>query len=249
MGVEQVQQEIRPGVHRLGTTLVNWYLVEDEGRLTIVDAGLASYRPQLDTALAALRRSREDVSALILTHAHLDHVGFAEKLRSEHGVPVHVHEADEQLALTAKRPKTERSFLPYLRHGAARQLMGHFARAGLKQQPIGEVSTFSDGDVLDVPGNPRAILAPGHTNGVCAFHFERHGTLILGDVLVAWNPLTGRPGPQIPPSPFNVSSQQALDSLSRVEGIEAEVLLFGHGEPWTDGAAAAVAQAREAGPS
>jgi glyoxylase-like metal-dependent hydrolase (beta-lactamase superfamily II) len=52
---------------------------------------------------------------------------------------------------------------------------------------------------------------------------------------------------QIGPKAFNASSQQALDSLSAVEGAEADVVLFGHGEPWTRGPAAAVAAARETG--
>ena len=41
----------------------------------------------------------------MLTHAHFDHVGFAERVRREHGVPVHVHAADEKLAHTQKAPR------------------------------------------------------------------------------------------------------------------------------------------------
>jgi glyoxylase-like metal-dependent hydrolase (beta-lactamase superfamily II) len=61
--------------------------------------------------------------------------------------------------------------------------------------------------------------------------------------------MTGRMGPQIMPSGFNISSAQALESLSNLENLDADVVLFGHGEPWTDGPAAAVARARELGPS
>jgi hypothetical protein len=51
------------------------------------------------------------------------------------------------------------------------------------------------------------------------------------------------------PGGFNLSSAQALESLSNLENLDANVLLFGHGEPWRDGPAAAVARARELGPS
>jgi hypothetical protein len=68
-------------------------------------------------------------------------------------------------------------------------------------------------------------------------------------VLFHYNVLTGRRGPQIGPAGFNVSSEQALDSLSRIEGVEADVVLSGHGDPWTGGVAAAVEAARSAGPS
>ena len=63
------------------------------------------------------------------------------------------------------------------------------------------------------------------------------------------DPLTGRPGPQIMPGAFSFSNAQAMESLGRIEVIEAGVLLVGHGDPWTAGVAAAVARAREAGPS
>ncbi len=61
--------------------------------------------------------------------------------------------------------------------------------------------------------------------------------------------LTGRRGPQISPAAFNTSSEQALASLERIEPIEAGTMLFGHGDPWTGGTAAAVAAARRAGRS
>src|SRR5437773_1722509 len=121
MGSVAVQEtepvELAPGVWRAGTELVNWYLVEDGGRVTIVDAGLPGYRPQLDRALARMGRGLGDVAAVILTHAHADHVGIAEPVRAELGVAVHVHADDEELARTRKPSrKNERSSLPYLRY-------------------------------------------------------------------------------------------------------------------------------------
>ena len=81
------------------------------------------------------------------------------------------------------------------------------------------------------------------------FHFADHGALIAGDALCTWNPLTGRMGPQIMPGAFAFSNAQAMESLARIETIEAGALLVGHGDPWTAGVGAAVARAREAGPS
>jgi hypothetical protein len=63
------------------------------------------------------------------------------------------------------------------------------------------------------------------------------------------DPLTGRVGPQIMPSGLNSDTPQALRSLAALDGIPADVLLPGHGEPWTEGAAEAVRLARAAGPS
>jgi hypothetical protein len=51
------------------------------------------------------------------------------------------------------------------------------------------------------------------------------------------------------PRAFNQSSAQCLDSLTKVEGIDAEVVAVGHGEPWREGVAAAVERVRARGPT
>ncbi len=234
------------GILRLGSSMVNWYLVADDDGVVLVDAGAPRHRRQLEEGLEQLGRAIEDVRAVILTHADADHKGFAEKLRGERGVPVHVHSADERLATTGKKDR-EASILPYLRHPAAWKLIGALAAGGIPKN-VSEVRTFEDNAVLDVPGRPRVLHAPGHTHGCVAFHFERHGVLVAGDVLYGFGVLTGTPGPQIGPRAFNASSEQALESLSKLEGVDAEVVLFGHGEPWTRGVDAAVAAARATGP-
>ena len=99
------------------------------------------------------------------------------------------------------------------------------ARAGLPRRVrIAEVTTFADGDRLDVPGRPRVIHAPGHTPGCVALHFEGHQALLVGDVLCSRNPLTGRKGVQVAPAAFAVDAAQALASVDRLEGVEAAVI-------------------------
>lgn len=238
---------VAEGVVRLGTELVNWYLVEDGGRVTIVDAGAPAYRPQLDRGLELLGRSAGDVAALVLTHGHSDHIGFAEPVRAELGVPVYVHRDDEALTTTGKAfGKREGSLLPYLRHAHAWKLLAHLVSSGFPKK-VHSVTTYEDGDELDVPGRPRVVHTPGHTAGHCALFFESKGVLVVGDELCTRNPLTGARGPQPMPSAFNLSTGTILDSLAKLEQIDAAVLVFGHGEPWTHGAAEAVRLARAVG--
>jgi glyoxylase-like metal-dependent hydrolase (beta-lactamase superfamily II) len=237
--------EVAPGIHRLGNELVNYYLVEADGGLLVVDAGLAGFYDELEGLLRSRGRTVADIDALLLTHAHPDHVGIAERVRQA-GVPVRVHEADADQARTGKSHPREGGILPYVRHRAFWRLMATAARnGGLKTVKIAEVAPLGE---LDVPGRPRAIHTPGHSPGHVVFHFEQLGALIAGDALCTYNPLTGRPGPQLMPRAFAWSNDQALESLSRLEDLEG-VVLPGHGDPWTGGAAAAVARAREAGPS
>ena len=125
--------------------------------------------------------------------------------------------------------------------------MGHMARGGGGRPPtIERAETFAGGDVLDVPGRPRAIHTPGHTDGHCAFLFEGRRALFVGDALCTWNFFTGRLGPQVMPGPTNVSTTLARESLAAIERLDARLLLPGHGEPWHGTPTAAVRQARAA---
>src|SRR5262245_60054909 len=90
--------EITPSIRRIGPGLVNSYLVGEGGAGTIVDAGLPGQWRELLAELAAIGRSLADVRAVLLTHAHPDHIGFAERLRRECGVPICVHELDAAMA-------------------------------------------------------------------------------------------------------------------------------------------------------
>jgi glyoxylase-like metal-dependent hydrolase (beta-lactamase superfamily II) len=102
--------EVVPGVWCAGTRYVNWYVVETDDGLTLVDAGLPKYREQLDHVLKLIRRQRSDIRALLLTHGHIDHVGMADVLAAE-GAEVHLHPADHQLATDYKANKTQRSIV------------------------------------------------------------------------------------------------------------------------------------------
>jgi glyoxylase-like metal-dependent hydrolase (beta-lactamase superfamily II) len=244
-GRAQQPRLVSEGVVQLGTDLVNWFLVETGAGVVVVDTGLPGYRPQLEAGLAALGRSRDDVRAVLLTHAHSDHTGGAEAIRAELGATVHVHEADAEAARTAADiGKTGGSQLPYLRHPHAWRLLAHFKAAGTPA-PIGSVTTFAGGDTL--PGGFRAVQTDGHTPGHCVLLLEDRGVLFAGDHLCTRNPLTGRRGPEILPRPLNTSSEAMLRSLDRIEALDAQTVLFGHGEPWTGGAAAAARHARDAG--
>jgi glyoxylase-like metal-dependent hydrolase (beta-lactamase superfamily II) len=242
--------EVVPGVHRLGTSTVNWYLVEEAGRVTVVDAGVPGYWDQLEPALGSTGRSLDDIEALVLTHGHSDHTGVAGRLH-DRGVPVYLHDGDHELLRTSKEPwKRERGPFPQILRLGVWRFFIHMVRNGaLKPPKIDDPVAIADGDVLDVPGRPRVVHTPGHTPGMCSLYFESHRTLIAGDLLCTWNPLTGRLGPQVMPAAFNVSSDESLASLAKIESLGAAVVLVGHGEPWTDGVESAAARAREAGKS
>jgi glyoxylase-like metal-dependent hydrolase (beta-lactamase superfamily II) len=239
--------EVAPGIYRLGSDMINWYLVDDGGRVTVVDAGVPGYWPQIDEGLNQIGRSRGDVAALILTHGDGDHVGVAERIRREFDVPVYLHPADKPLAEEKKRKKTGGNPVSLLMHGAGRRILREFIRQkALSYEKVAETKPIAEGDTLDVPGNPAVVATPGHTNGHVVFHFPQHGVVLAGDALCTWNPIFGGTGPQLMPKAFNISTAQALESLGKIEQLEAQTVLVGHGEPWTGGTLEAVNRARTA---
>jgi glyoxylase-like metal-dependent hydrolase (beta-lactamase superfamily II) len=242
------QRNVAGGVHRVGENYVNWYLIEEGDRLTIVDAGLPAHWTALLSALDALGRARNAVEALVLTHAHFDHVGFAERARRELGVPVYVHENDVPLT---KRPWmyfSERSPLPYfVRYGTLPVFLSFVGAGALWTPPIQSVRRFGDGETLDVPGSPRVVFTPGHTLGHVALHLPERGVVISGDEIVTLDPYTGLRGPRLVARSATADSERALASLDRLAGTGADVLLPGHGEPFYGGAEKAAAEARRAG--
>lgn len=242
--------EVAPGIHRLTGGVVNFYLVEQSGGLTLVDAGTPGDWRLFLRALDGLGRRLDDLDAVVLTHAHPDHTGFAERARREGPASVWVHNDDVAVAQGAKPGSSDAGLARYLaRTEFYRTMISLSRRKGAKIIPVVEVSSFAAGDVLDVPGKPRAVHTPGHTPGNAALYFEDQDAVICGDTLITHNPLTGRAGPQVMPSGFNRDTPQALDSLSALEHLNAEILLPGHGEPWHGPISQAVQLARAAGPS
>jgi glyoxylase-like metal-dependent hydrolase (beta-lactamase superfamily II) len=244
--------EIVPGVHGLGSEKVSWYVVEDGGRLTVVDAGLPGFRDTLEADLRSIGRSPSDVEAVVLTHSDADHTGVVPALQDA-GATVFIHSGDAA-TLAKPRPKGGDASLihlaAYMWRPAFWRLMAHLIRnGGAKPPKVEGATTFEDGAVLDVPGRPRAVHTPGHTPGHCVLAFESARALFVGDALCTWNPLTGRRGPQVMPSALNVGTEQCFSALSAIEALSADVLLPGHGDPWREGVRAAIEQARAAGRS
>jgi glyoxylase-like metal-dependent hydrolase (beta-lactamase superfamily II) len=238
------------GIHRVEDAYTNWYIVEADGGLTVVDAGVPRSWDSFRAALRDLRRRPDDVEALVLTHGHFDHLGFAERARAELGIPVFVHENDVPLTRHPRQYAHERARSWYL----ATQVRALPIAAALVRhgawwpKPVQEVRRYSSGE-LPVPGSPRVVFTPGHTLGHCALHFPDRGIVIAGDAVVTLNPYTGATGPQIVSGAATADSERALASLDALAETRAPTVLVGHGEPWTHGAERIAELARERGPT
>lgn len=241
--------EVADRVHRLAHAHVNCYLIEDGDGVTLVDAGLPSMWSLMLETLRRIGRTPDDVRALVLTHGHFDHVGFARRARTELRVPVLVHPDDSSLAAHPYSYTPQRNrFLYPLRHPRSLPVLGRMAVAGaLTVKGIDDTAELPVDTALDVPGRPVPMFAPGHTGGHCILHLPDRDTVISGDALVTLDPYTGKTGPQIVASAATADTARAMEALRPVAETGASTVLPGHGEPWTNGVDAAVSHARTVG--
>jgi glyoxylase-like metal-dependent hydrolase (beta-lactamase superfamily II) len=241
-------RDVAPGVHRIEDAFTNWYIVEADAGLTIVDSGVPASWESLVGAVSALGRGLADIRALVLTHAHFDHVGFAEQARTELGIPVYVHENDVPLTQHPWRYDHERPRAPYFAtQPKALPIVATFLRhRAFWPPPVGAVVRYGDEGVLPVPGSPAIVATPGHTLGHCALHLADRDVVLAGDALVTLDPYTGRTGPRLVARAATVDSQRNRATLDALTATGASCVLTGHGEPWLGGVEAAVAAARAA---
>lgn len=233
---------IAPQLHRLGNDIVAAYLVDTPEGITLIDAGLPGHWRDLLRELRAMGRGLSDIRGVILTHGDSDHLGFAERLRREHGVPVFVHSADAERAKGGPKPPTP---MGRKRLGALAGFFLYAARkGGARTRHLTEVVEISDGQVLPLPGDPRIVALPGHSPGSIAVYVPEVRAAFVGDALTTRSVLTGEVGPQ--PAPFTDEPAEALASLDRLAALDVEWILPGHGAPWRGRPADAVAAVRAA---
>jgi len=219
-------------VHLARTELVNWTIVADGSGVMLIDAGFPGSRDDVLTSLRSLGFTSADVGAILLTHAHIDHLGSAIWFAHTHGTPVYCHPAEvaharrDYLEQASPAALMAQAWRPqWLRWSAQVAAKGALQRAGI---PAARPLTAEIAATL--PGRPRALPTPGHTSGHCSYVVD--GVLVAGDALVTGHPLAQRHGPQLLPSVFNHSDDDCTRSLSVLATAGTEILIPGHGDAW-----------------
>ncbi|CAA9398815.1 MBL-fold metallo-hydrolase superfamily [uncultured Rubrobacteraceae bacterium] len=141
----------------------NCYIIGDEesGVGAVVDPGDEAVRIAL-----AVEQTDLEVGSIIVTHAHIDHVGAVAALVDEYACPVLMHAEAEPML---------------------KQLPTQAMMMGLKFGKVPAVDRNIDGGEVIEVGNLslRSLYTPGHAPGHLAFYVEEQGLVLSGDALFA----------------------------------------------------------------
>lgn len=238
--------EVADGVHRIEYAATNCYFIDDPNGPVFVDAGLPRSWAEADQILGNLGYAWAEVAAVVLTHAHFDHLGFAARVHAA-GVDVWVHEADVPIATSPYqyRPGRWRLRYPLLYPRSWPYLAAMVGAGALNVAGVDSVRAFQDGQEL--PGGLQVVATPGHTDGHCALHLASRDVVFSGDGLVTLDPYTGKEGARIVAQAGTKDAETAVQSLEALAQTGAGTVLPGHGDPWVHGVDAAVQLATAAG--
>lgn len=215
MPVKAAPIEVVPGVFAVGVRASTVFLYLGE-TVTIVDAGAPGSAPQVLAAIHALGRTPDDVGCIVITHAHLDHVGGLPELQRVVHAPTAAHEADAELIR-----RTEPLPNPFQRRPLA--VMSHPVLRRLDPGPARVDVDLHDGDSL--PGAPglHTVHMPGHTPGSIAIHARERGVVWAGDAMEYHRHRLGPPSAQ-----FTQDMAQARASIRQLAKLDFEVLCLTH---------------------
>jgi glyoxylase-like metal-dependent hydrolase (beta-lactamase superfamily II) len=215
--------QLAPDVWRiptLGRAAVNSFaFVDADGSVTLVDCGLKKAPARIVAGLAAIGKRPADVTRIVLTHVHMDHVSGAAEMAERSGAPVTAHTADAVYARSGRLPDPDRSFL-------LGRLM--LRMPNRRFTPLEIARPLVDGDLLPVAGGLRVLHTPGHSPGHVSLLHEPTKVLITGDALM--NLL----GVRWPPKAFCSNFRMTQQTAHVLGELDYQVAAFTHGPEITD---------------
>jgi steroid delta-isomerase-like uncharacterized protein len=197
---------------------MNVYLLQDDGGVTVFDAGISDMTDALRSATARLGGTKR----VVLGHADADHRGAAPGLDA----PVYCHPADLDAAQSAEVFRPYFDFSRLSPHGRflLRRLMPTWDGGAV---PI--AGTVEEGEEI---AGFRVVHLPGHAPGLIGLFREADRLALVSDCFYTLDPQTGVKGPaRVPHSAFNIDTEQARESIRKLAALQPSVAWAGHANP------------------
>lgn len=224
--VHQVLQGARPEAIAAGVwvlrgwrpRVMNVYLIEDGGGVTVFDAGVAAMAGAIRGAAVALGGIRR----VVLSHADCDHRGAAAAL----GAPVYCHPLERSAARSASPFRDYWNFALLSDWAAALYpTLGRIWDGG----PLELAGTVEEDDEI---AGFRVVHLPGHAPGLIGLYREEDRLALVSDCFFTINPQTGlRTAARLPHPAFNHDTEQARSSIRKLAGLRPAVAWAGHALP------------------
>ncbi len=201
--------EVVGGLHAVPLIGSNAFLIED-GELTLVDAGHRGSIAMLRRYLERIGRRMSDITRIVCTHGHPDHIGGVEEIARVSGAQVLMHPADME-RLHIKLRDVFRDGRP-----GPGAIIAFLTRAP-------EAAPLNEGDVIPALGGLRVIHTPGHTPGSICLYSPTRRLVIVGDILQRMRGVL-----TLPNYVFTDDMGLARRSIARLAELDIETILFSH---------------------
>lgn len=212
---------------------MNVYLIEDDGGVTVFDAGIQAMGRDVATGAAG----RGGIKRVVLGHADADHRGAAPTLRA----PVFCHEAERLAAESSASFRDYWDMSKLDRHG--RVLLSRLIPVW-DGGAVAVQGAVQEGDEI---AGFRVVELPGHAPGLIGLFRDSDGLALVSDCLYTLDPQTGIKGEARVPHPaFNEDTEQARESIRKLAALHPSTVWTGHAEPITGDVVAQLQQAASA---
>jgi glyoxylase-like metal-dependent hydrolase (beta-lactamase superfamily II) len=186
------------GENQYADRFVYSYILLGE-KICLIDAGVWGTAPQLQGYLKQIGRSPQEISMVLMTHAHPDHIGGCLAIKKASSASFYAHPADKPWIEDVERQYRERPILNFFE---------------LVEGPVPVSRELREGDTLswDKGKTLRVLETPGHSLGSISLFFEGEGALFTGDAVPAAGTIPIYVDPKV-----SIQSIQKLAEVPRVK--------------------------------
>ncbi|WP_259070579.1 MBL fold metallo-hydrolase [Mucilaginibacter sp. X4EP1] len=214
-------KKITDNVYQFDPGMVNCFVIDDSGSITLIDTGFTGSEEKIFKGLAGIGRKPTDIKQIILTHLHPDHSGAAAAIQNMLHIPVYASYKDGELIKQGIGMRESMIRMPGLISWLVFNLV--LKKAPKVIQPVNDIIDLADGQILPILSGLKVIYTPGHSAGHISLLLEKQQVLIAADICMNTNGLD-----------YSILYEDvplAKQTLKNISKYNFDIGCFGHGKP------------------